>query len=443
MHTKSEQLAKGLAPDTPQVSTRPLGGKEFTRRTLVLGMLIALAVAGLAAALASAQNASQLAETDHALTFALRGGSLDEDKTQQVLESSKHVEDVPSYVLWEQRNLEYVHNNLLNRGAEVNVLLAEGNVGLLFAGASLPQGESLLAIAAGASSAIAARDTTSTPSVAIKEGAGRYCIIDTKTALALFGDVDVFGLSIYYGEEDFTVAAVVTSARPFFLIRPTKDTGVAFDMVTVSNLSAQSLNTLSMVLLSRLGLSGELLDYTLLRDIASILCWLPLLLLGSIYLIFLLLQGFSRKNTSRQQVIFMVGFLVGFLALCYFATQKVPIPRELIPSKISDFSLWQQIFSQKGAALGFLIDAPIYVPQAHYYGSFFLAIALCALSLALFLGAVWLLAQLRIESFMFARIREQRKLLAESLSALRRPRLKNSSLIPVNSLLDEPLGRRS
>ena len=393
--------ARNLVPARrPPFRTRP-------RNVVRVVAVVVLLVAGFAATLVAAYNAEKLSDAQRVVTMALRGAALDASASAQVEQAAARMEEAPSFVLWEQRSSEYVLNAALGRSAKTHVVVAKGDVSLIVRGAHLPDEElprpaEVAAVGGGAaeaSDAAAAATGAHVPgAVSVDANKRQACIIDSATALELFGDVDVLGLSVRYGDEDFFVEAVVESARPLMLIRPTANTGVAFDMVSVHNTSAQPSKAFAERFTAALGLDVEVLDYGALYELAYLAAWLPTLLLAGAYLVYVLVQGFAKRNSMRTQAAYLLGFLAGLAALTAFVAFNVQLPRDMIPSRFSDFDLWRQIFDDAAGALAQVFDSSAYVPVAAFFDSFFAAVVLSAASSVLYVGALWVLTHRRLSA---------------------------------------------
>ena len=391
MHRKHPTSYRIVAVRPAPVGERNLveGGCPRVRKAIWIVALVALLVAGFASTLFSIYSAEHLINTKQAATLSIRGDALDASATKQVLDTAARIKDAPSFALWEERSSEHVQNTVLGRSAQVSAVLVYGSVDLVVKGAFLPVED--LPTSTGSPSSTTPEAFSSPMAATGACSEQKICVIDTATSLELFGDSDVVGMSIRFGSEDFLVGSVVDCARPLFIIRPTDQTGVAFDMLTARNTSGQGSSSVGQQLSVSFGLDAEIVDYELLYTLAYLLAWLPTILLAGGYLVFLLTQGFAKGNSPRQQTLYLIGFLFSSIVLIAFIALNMQLPRDMIPSRFSDFFLWQQILDDKTSALEYLFDSPIYAPAAQVYDSFFTAGALSVVSLVLYLGAIWLL----------------------------------------------------
>lgn len=365
-------------------------------------MFATLLFAGFMTSLTSVQYAGGLAHIKRTTTLTIGGEALDAEGAKQVLEKSAATESTPSYVLWEERGQEALVNPALARTTKVNVVLAKGDIGLLISGAFLP--EQTLPSAMGEephdaqkteASSLRASSTNETNLVAISEifersahaSAKQTCIIDRETALELFGDVQIVGLPVNWDNQEFRVDAVLESARPLLIIRPTEQSGIAFNMLTAENHSGLSSATFGEELASSLGIVTEVLEYDLLYHLGYLIAWLPTLLIALVYEAFLLVQGCSKRNEARLQTFYLLGFLITLVALTMFVAMTIEFPREFIPSRFSDFSLWHQIQEDTGSAFRLLFDAAVYAPLASLFDSFYLVLVFSVVSLFLYVGS--------------------------------------------------------
>lgn len=394
-----------FVPKYPSVGSK----KKESKYSWFLGWIIGLVMTILAILMMiyAAYNVGQLTEVERLGNYVICGKPLEEAKVNQVLDDAALCEEAYICVFWEQRKAQSIDNKILGRSAEVNVVIAQGDVSLIVPGVFLPEK------AATKDRFCINGDQKSDKSIqtlASKSGGNNTCIIDVETALKLYGDTEVIGLDLRYDEEDFVVVGVVESARPLLLMRPTEQKVAAFDMLTVGNPMVAVTNTQKDFLAMRLNLDLAVMDFALLSDIARLVIWLPLLFLAGIYILYLLSQGFSKTLSVRHQMLFLLGAFVCSIMLGAFAERNIKLPQKMIASRFSDFALWQQVADETTGALRALFDAPVFAPTSVYYDFFFAAIMGSIFSFLLFLGVVWLLSRARFFNYAPKHIKRKRAL---------------------------------
>lgn len=172
------------------------------------------------------------------------------------------------------------------------------------------------------------------------------CLVDTASAQALFGTDRCENQNLIAAEQVLTVVGIRDDARPAMVSRA-EGTQAVLNRCVLAIPSAQG-RVLGEQFLMRWGLEGTVLDFSTFRALCrNLLLLFPGVLLGSL--------GLSlekeRKNLtlegirSRKQLPLLGKSLLGIVILLgslWLLGRQVTIPRDMIPSRWSDFSFWSQ-----------------------------------------------------------------------------------------------------
>lgn len=163
------------------------------------------------------------------------------------------------------------------------------------------------------------------------------CLVDTKTAQALFGTADCGGQILRQGETGYPVLGVVSALQPTVVRLAQK--GEALDRCAVFGTKSQAEN-----FLVRWGLQGEILDFFPFWAItADVSLLLPGILLAALCIFLGRDWRTLRISDLRKQGPLLLRF-VSTLALgvggVVLLGKCLVIPEEMIPSRWSDFSFW-------------------------------------------------------------------------------------------------------
>lgn len=172
------------------------------------------------------------------------------------------------------------------------------------------------------------------------------CLVDTDSAQALFGTDQCENQNLIAGEQVLPVVGIREDIRPAMVSRA-EGTQAVLNRCVLAVPSAQG-RVLGEQFLMRWGLEGRVLDFSPFQAMCrNLLLLFPGVLLGSL--------GLSlekeRKNLtlegirSRKQLPLLGKSLLGITILLgsfWLLGRQVTIPRDMIPSRWSDFSFWSQ-----------------------------------------------------------------------------------------------------
>jgi hypothetical protein len=295
----------------------------------------------------------QLRDAEAVVSLKGTGTPLNGEEAQRLLEMNREMANPYALVLWGVKETSYIDNPAVGRHSKVNVILVNGELDLLFPGCFL---------------------TPQRPD---------DCVLDQKTAYALFGDTDIVGLKVTYGDKEYTVAKVIACDNPVFLIQSTSPNDSGYESITVRNDGFTTAATVQEQVSQRLGFPCELLEYDNLFAIAWYFWWIPLLVLTVLLLAYIRRQYVLAKSDRVYRwlwlglfVLVCCGFIVPFVLTLY-------VPADGLPSKWSNFELWREVFERRRASLQFLFQAPVRAPELWHYATFFKSVGLSAVALIL------------------------------------------------------------
>ncbi|MDR0499844.1 MAG: hypothetical protein LBG97_01165 [Coriobacteriales bacterium] len=336
---------------------KPLNTTDIKRNLpqilfLVLALLASLLICSISLfnAAASAESLSGLNQT---ATFRISGTPLTAENATKLATDAAKYKDLPSFIIWGETKLASVNNSMLARSTEVSLIHTQGNISLL-----LPE--------------------TVTGILETEK-----CVISTKAAEQVFGDSSAIGLTLEYEDVKLKVADVVKGDRAFVILNASKQDSAAFDTITILREPHTSSAALQERFAAVLGQNLLLIDYPLLHQISVAFCWLVPLFFSLALIIFMLFLALRKNNDYRIQILWFsatVFVLVAIVAFLYF---NINLPKEMLPSKWSDFSQLQQIVGTKLDALRYLFDAAVPTVYGKYYDAYFKAVSLSLLSLTL------------------------------------------------------------
>jgi hypothetical protein len=323
---------------------------------IALAILLALALVASACSFAAI---AQLREVQSVVALKGTGAALTAAQVDAMLDENKRLKEPYALVAWGVKESTSVENADLKRLAPVKVLLAKGELGLIFPGSFL----------------VPERPED--------------CIIDSETAQKLFGDTAALGAKITYQGKEYTVAGVIENANRLFIIQPSSPDETGFDSLTIKGDGFTTPTSLQEMVSQRFSFPCEILGYDNLYVIAWYLWWIPLALLTILLLRFAWRQFKVEHRKGLYHwfwlaffVLVCCGFLIPFALTLY-------VPADALPSKWSNFKLWENSFEARKESLLFLFQAPVRAPELWIYAAFFKATALSISALCLSVGVAW------------------------------------------------------
>lgn len=283
----------------------------------------------------------------------LTGAGLPETNAK-AMEKKAGEEDQLTFTAWTVQKEKTLENRELYRTAKADVLLLHGSSGLLFPGQPL-----------------------------LSEGDTAGCLIDEKTAYELFGDSQVEGRSLQYGDRTLEIRGVLKGVSQVAVMQAPEDSAVVFDKMAFGG-GGQALTRVQIEsYLQVWGLAGMVYDYGAFEALAGgmALCLPFCLCLARI------LPFFTQAVRERRRPFVCLPKFLLFLALLLLLLRvfgiALEIPLEYIPTRWSDFSFFQSLIEEKRSLYAFWLSMEKAAPE-QYYGS------------CLFTGVKWLFLSLLV-----------------------------------------------
>lgn len=168
------------------------------------------------------------------------------------------------------------------------------------------------------------------------------CFLDAQTSTQLFGTQQAKGQTVWCGDQPYTVCGTVESMDRIMIRQASEADGAVLDMLSLylTENSGGSSGSAQQFLI-RYGLSGKVMDTQFLSAAAqNMLLLLPLIL--GIWLIRLLAVQAADADGLWYRAAYAAGALFACAAVLYFVIRRIEIPPDMIPTKWSDFSFWEQ-----------------------------------------------------------------------------------------------------
>lgn len=244
------------------------------------------------------------------------------DSVKSVLDGEEQADEAYSVVFWREQQADRIEWKGFGRSSSGAVLHTAGQSGLLAAGGILP------------------------------EESADACLVSEALARELFGTVNPGEAAITIGAKEYQVKGVVAGEQKF-VIAPGDDQG--FNRMRVRIPEGKRKEQVGELLASRYGFTAEPLSYYLVRGFSWIVvCLTPLA-------IFLHFVGWSIRSGKQQQrlgnkLIFYGAALLALVWGIWLVAANIEIPLDMVPTKWSDFSFWEQMLENKNKELQLLLQ---------------------------------------------------------------------------------------
>ncbi|MEE0421583.1 MAG: ABC transporter permease [Lachnospiraceae bacterium] len=288
------------------------------------------------------------------------------NQARELLQHGEDEKEPISMVFWRQEEDGSVHTQELGRSAEADVLTAAGQIEILY----------------GENSVLAEGDT---------EG----CLLSSDVAQELFGNVNVLENEVFIDGEKYRIRGVLKSVEDLAVVRgkagsqantvqDQEDMTHGFDRVKVRNQGAKSTKEMKKLLETRCGVEGTVLDLPLLGRISRIAVWIPPLFMCLHFLVWLF--GNARNTERLRERFFWRGFAAVFTVLIlYLAASQISIPKDIVPSRWSDFEFFSNLGDEISRAIFFLMDSQKTAPEVMYFHAFFQSLVFVGISIGMYL----------------------------------------------------------
>ena len=227
-----------------------------------------------------------------------------------------------AFTLWRQEDGQTVESPALGRERTVSVLTLWGESALL-----LPDARPSLAPAA-----------------------GNGCLIDRTTALSLFGDARAEGQKVRWNGRDYTVRGVFDAPEATLAVEADPASEVLFDRVTLDLSGEENPRGRAEEFAMRHGLPGErIVQYGGLAALARFFCLLPALAAACSLAVRFFGRARARRDWPVQRALLWIAAVAAAAAVLWLAGVRPAVPQDSIPTRWSDFSFWETLFTERRA----------------------------------------------------------------------------------------------
>ena len=189
------------------------------------------------------------------------------------------------------------------------------------------------------------------------------CMMDTVTAQNLFGTRQANGQTVWCDGEAYTVYGTFESLKRTVVLRADSEKETRYDHLSLLAPQGVNVKTSAEQLLMRGGLTGDVADFTFPDMVCgNLLLALPVLLAAG--LIKALWDCFrmreeenedcilaEKRSGALRKIICAVMLAATAAALFFMLRDHIRIPADMIPTRWSDFSFWQQWWTGQKANL--------------------------------------------------------------------------------------------
>lgn len=278
--------------------------KHAADRTVWLGIKLLLMAYCYYVAVSCCKEVQKTAEI---VTVPLAGEPLSAKAAAEVLAQEEEQEDALYTCFWGSLGKQNVSCEETGKSSRVPVVVTKGNTELVMQG---------------------------TAAVTWREDG---CCIDSETAVELFGTADANGQQLGYGGRVYTVCGVFESLQSMMIRQAAGEDETCLD--TAALWSPDAGGDYAEQFLLRHGLEGEQISFAFWGVLAEDFLLLLPVLLGAGLIRFLIGCGKAAPEAGKKAASFALAALI-LLALLWLLKARLRIPRDMIPSKWSDFSFW-------------------------------------------------------------------------------------------------------
>lgn len=238
----------------------------------------------------------------------LNAEPLDANQAATLFEEEAENEEQTGFCFWGEQNKTELFCRETGGMGVVNTILVQGNPELIVEGIGM---------------------------LAYQE---QGCFLDARTSSELFGTQQAAGQTVWCGNEPYTVCGTVDSMDRIMIRQASETDGAVLDTLSLY-LSGSSESPQQFLM--RYGLSGNVMDTQFLSAAAQDMLLLLPLIFG-VWLVRLLAVQAADASGHRWKAAYAAGALAAAAAVLYFVIRCIEIPPDMIPTKWSDFSFWEQ-----------------------------------------------------------------------------------------------------
>lgn len=302
-------------------------------------------------------NGKMMSDNPGTATAVLTDNRLDAKSASEIQKAEQKQDNPLLFTIWGEKENARLSNKKYQRSSSATAVLVCNNPQLLFNGTA----------------ALSPDD---------KNG----CLIDEKTAYELFGSTDVEGKQLEYLDRKLTIRGLlkgIDDERQLVVMQADGE-GQSLDSITVRIPEGSEKETTVNEFLMRHSLEGKIMDMDLLRSITRILILLLPVFFAFGIMITLLRYAREEKGQGVSYYIWWGAVIVILILTILGISRFVTIPKEMIPTKWSDFDFWTNLWKKKEEAFLFLIQSAKHQPQIDMILAFFHSVFFSVLSIILY-----------------------------------------------------------
>lgn len=303
-------------------------------------------------------NGKMMSDNPGTAAAVLTGNRLDAKSAAEVQKAEQRQDNPLQFTIWGEKENVMLLNKKYQRSSSATAVLVCNNPQLLFNGTA----------------ALAPDD---------KNG----CLIDEKTAYDLFGSTDVAGKQLEYLDRKLTIRGLlkgINDERQLVVMQAYGE-DQNLDSITVRIPEGSETETAVSEFLMRHSLEGKIMDLNLLKGITRILILLLPVLFAFGIMITLLRYTREEKGQGISYYIWWGAVIVILIITILGISRFITIPKEMIPTKWSDFDFWTNLCKKKEEAFLFLIQTAKHQPQIDMILAFFHSVFFSILSIILYI----------------------------------------------------------
>lgn len=233
-----------------------------------------------------------------------------------------------SFAIWGEKEKVTVHNENLGRSTEVSVMEVCGDVDLVVGGAGQ-----------------------------LGEDDINGCLVDENTAFMLFGDKVIEGKEIYCQNRKLIVRGVRKDLKDTIIIRPDGESKEILNTITLQKSNDSGVMNREQDFKNRHSIDGVNLKTGYIDGLAQFISLLlPYCMVAEIVFTYGKFLYFKR---DRPMIL-----IAGILVICIFIklflhmfSLSFQFPKDILPTKWSDFSFWQTLAETKQEEIQLLLSS--------------------------------------------------------------------------------------
>lgn len=269
----------------------------------------------------------------------MEASPLNTSQVLQMMEQEKEQEQPRLFAAWQQENEVTAVNQELNRSHTVSAVAVCGRSDVVMRGSTWIDEEDM-------------------------DG----CLLDEATAKGLFGSAQVTGMTVEVQGREKIVRGILYGVSDVILYQA--DETQSLGNMTVSMRTGEGYEGVRQDFMMRYALSGKFLRMDVLYRTAKILCLIIVLLTaGQFFILGVKMSWHSRKEREGIFYGIISAFCMGML-LC-FLIGNIEIPKDMIPTKWSDFDFWKNWWQNEKESLLLLMLTEKQKPQQICMASFY------------------------------------------------------------------------